>query len=311
MKKYKSIKIQLFILKNRGLAINDEDYAKKLLTTYGYHEVINGYQNVFRDKTQSTERFIDGASFEDIASLYIADKNLRSYLRNSLEEIELSFKTVLIDVVSNAFGVEESKYLNKLNFKKADRFSRKLNKVVSDRDWLFSQLNKKLSSHDKIISHHRSKGNVPPWALIKELDFGTLKTFYVLLDDTNLKTEIVSKFLERSNEFVSNIDIPTQKKFLVDLLNLSAKFRNRASHGMRIYDYEPKERGVGFKILNDSNMKDSGVYGLAMAFSLLENHASFDILMDAFGDFYIGTMKIDDKFKESISQITNIPINLK
>lgn len=310
MKKYRSIKIQLFILKNRGLFIDDDESAKKLLQTYGYHEVINGYQDVFRYKNNFNEHFVHGASFKDLAALYSADKKLRANLRNSLEEIELSFKSILIESISHAFGVEEDKYLNKLNFKKADRFSHKLNKVVSDRDWLFKQLNKKLKSRDEIIAHHRMKGNVPPWALIKELDFGTLKTFYTLLDDADLKTEIVSKFLEHKNEFVSNIDIPTQKKFVVDLLNLSAKYRNRASHGMRIYDFEPQERGVGFKIFKDSNMKDSGVYGLAMAFSLLANQKSFKILMEAFGDFYIGTMEIDQQFKEMISQITNIPINL-
>lgn len=308
MKKYRPIKIQLQILNRRGLFIEDIEYAKRSLQLYGYHEIINGYQDIFRHKNQYIEKFADGATFNDIMLLFKADKHLRSNLRTSLEEIELTFKAILIDTISLEFGVKEENYLNKLNFKAANRFNKKLNKVISDRDWLFKRINIIMHSNDEMIIHYRRKGNIPPWILIKKFDFGTLKTFYTLLDNPSLKNDIISRFLDMNNQAIKKLNLETKKQFVADLLNLTALFRNRASHGMRIYDFEPSGRNTGFTMFKEDNVKDSGTYALAMAFSLLANQASTNILVSAFGDFYVETKGINEKFKPNIAAVTNIPI---
>ncbi|WP_251546866.1 Abi family protein [Limosilactobacillus caecicola] len=77
-KPFKNIAEQIAILKRRNLRILNENATAKLLTDYGYYEVINGYKYPFlKDKTDDDEGYKKEATFEHIFGLYQFDANLR------------------------------------------------------------------------------------------------------------------------------------------------------------------------------------------------------------------------------------------
>lgn len=49
MKEFKTIEEQIELLKSRGIIVNDEQEAYKILITNNYYNIINGYKDMFLD----------------------------------------------------------------------------------------------------------------------------------------------------------------------------------------------------------------------------------------------------------------------
>lgn len=64
-KEFKSIEEQIEILKNRNLII-DEIQAKKIFKENNYYYVINGYKDLFVDKSKSEEIYKANTEFKEI-----------------------------------------------------------------------------------------------------------------------------------------------------------------------------------------------------------------------------------------------------
>ena len=74
IKKWKSYQEQVEILKNRGMAINDESKAIKYLQNINYYR-LSGYSYIFRYKDdEGKHRFKENTHFTDIKELYVFDK---------------------------------------------------------------------------------------------------------------------------------------------------------------------------------------------------------------------------------------------
>ena len=52
-KEFSSINEQIYKLKSRGLIINNSNKTKKILQKENYYNLINGYKELFLDKTYS------------------------------------------------------------------------------------------------------------------------------------------------------------------------------------------------------------------------------------------------------------------
>ena len=75
-KEFKTIEEQIEILKNRNLIV-DEIQAKKVFKENNYYYVINGYKDLFIDKSKSEETYIQNVNLNEIYSLYKFDIDLR------------------------------------------------------------------------------------------------------------------------------------------------------------------------------------------------------------------------------------------
>lgn len=69
------------------MLFEDEEYAKTVLSKIGYYTLINGYKELFLEKTDrgaiiTPHQYISGTKIEDIVSLYDFDKKLRVILYN-------------------------------------------------------------------------------------------------------------------------------------------------------------------------------------------------------------------------------------
>ena len=74
MKTYKNLDDLIFELKNKGVTINDDKYAKNILEKYGYYSIVNSYKDIFKDNKGNYKK---GVTFEEIVALLQFDLSIK------------------------------------------------------------------------------------------------------------------------------------------------------------------------------------------------------------------------------------------
>ena len=88
-KNFKNLDEQVDILKFKGLQINDENYAKKVLLRENYFFLM-GYRHLFMEP--GDKHFVKGATFEELYSLFLFDRSIRNVLFKYILVIEKNLK---------------------------------------------------------------------------------------------------------------------------------------------------------------------------------------------------------------------------
>ena len=114
-KVFKSSNQQMRKLRDRGMNISGSR-AKKVLEMENYYNLINGYKDLFIDKTYSgpDEKYKEGTDFYELYALYLFDRELRSHFMRYILEIENNVKSVLSHKFSEKYGHDN--YLKISNF---------------------------------------------------------------------------------------------------------------------------------------------------------------------------------------------------
>ena len=81
-KTFKTIDEQIEILKSRNIIIKDYDKAYRMLSKNNYYYLINGYKDLFIDKTSKKQKYIENTKLEEIYAVYEFDKKIKiNFLR--------------------------------------------------------------------------------------------------------------------------------------------------------------------------------------------------------------------------------------
>ena len=114
-KLFSTIEEQIKILDSRGLNVSDPG-VKDVLEKENYYNVINGYKELFIDKTYTgtDEKYKDGADFNELYSLYLFDRKIKNIFIKYILEIENNVKTVIAHDFSEKYGHDN--YLKISNF---------------------------------------------------------------------------------------------------------------------------------------------------------------------------------------------------
>ena len=94
-----TIEEQIDRLKERGMEISDENFAKDILLDIGYYRL--GFywfplEEKYPNRDNRDHHFKDGAKFLTSYNLYIFDKKLRTILSSYLSDIEVNVRTKVI-----------------------------------------------------------------------------------------------------------------------------------------------------------------------------------------------------------------------
>ncbi|MDR3241762.1 MAG: Abi family protein [Lactobacillaceae bacterium] len=322
MKTYKTPEQQLNILSNNHklLTNGQEKIAISMLKNYGYHEIVNGYQDVFKQDHNLSENFDKNTTFVDLANMFYLDMQLRAVLRTAIEQFEMTFKETVSECIAQKYGENDTVHLNRKIFRSGKFHKSKQGKPYSDLDWLQGRIRHALKSQDGLIEHHRLKGNIPPWILFKQLSFGEIKTYFALLNDSHLKDSIIRRMLQP--EFIKSSNMGNSKTFLIELINLVHLFRNRALHANRIFNYAPMDKygnssiNVVKQIFPDvfdsvdysDGIGRTGIYALILGFSTLNNSDPFTTLEDYIDNSFLAKFN-EPKYLIFISMSLKYPLN--
>lgn len=247
-KPFLTIDQQINLLKNRNLIIQNEQEAKRNLLSYGYYEIINGYKDPFLDDNSNNEKFKDGITFEHIFNLFSCDRYLRTWTMSSLEIFESNLRQAVAYTIAEDFSYNQNEYLSRRNYRVGRRqYSRSTGREAYPVDILLNILRRITQSNSQPFKHYREDHhNIPPWIIVKKLNFGNLIWWFRLLKNPQ-KKKVIS--------ILTGIDIVIIKQIsgletgVANLLSLYLSYRNTAAHGGRIYNHFSNEHKLAY---NDS-----------------------------------------------------------
>ena len=203
---------QVNILRSRGLLIEDEEQAMKVLSRINYYRL-----SAYMLSYQSDNKFRSGVSFDDIYNLYEFDKKLRSMMMGVLETIEIAFRTHIAYLIAHKYGVLG--YKERDNFRNGDYHGKMLQSFQREME----------RSHEVFVQHHKSaySGVFPVWVAIELATFSTLSKIYSNLKEDD-QDEIASSYYSTKGIYV--------RTWLYAL----SVVRNICAHHGRLYDRKLK-----------------------------------------------------------------------
>ena len=102
---FKTLDEQVEILRNKGLVIDNEDYAKEILLRENYF-FLNGYRHLFM-KSSDNSMYIPGTKIEELYSLFLFDRRLRSIFFKNILIVENNVKSIISYQLSKKYGYKE------------------------------------------------------------------------------------------------------------------------------------------------------------------------------------------------------------
>ena len=97
-----SIADQIAQLKSRGLNIEDDTKAEKILSIISYFRFANYLRPMEADKM--THTFKPGKKFSNAVDLYYFDKELRGVIFSAIQTVEIALRTSIIQHFSMKYG---------------------------------------------------------------------------------------------------------------------------------------------------------------------------------------------------------------
>lgn len=202
----------------KKLHIRDEEYAVKLLKEYSYFDLVSGYKSLFKRKDGT---YKPHTAIEDIYALYCFDDKLRALILRYILKIEKHIKSVISYSFCEAYGEDQSHYLNAAKYNYSVQNQEAINKLISK----LSELVNHPENYPYVRHQKKRYSNIPLWVIMKALTLGTVSKMYSFLPQT-IQCKV-------SKEFTY-----VNEGMLVQMLDLLARVRNVCAHNERLYDYK-------------------------------------------------------------------------
>ncbi|MCH5349849.1 MAG: Abi family protein [Oscillospiraceae bacterium] len=241
---------QLRKLRSRGLIIRDGSRVKKIIELENYYNLINGYKDLFLDKTYvgDDEQYIEGTDFNEIYALYMADRELRNLFLRYILEIENNIKSVIAHKFSEQYGYDN--YLTVKNFdifpkpKERKTNAQKIGEVSELIAHLQHEIARQLSKNNSMVSHYMLEyGYVPMWVLVNTLTLGTISKFYSVMKQKD-QNNVGKQFGLKSDELQS-------------ILFVLSVYRNACAHDERLYNLKSVNQNLRPNMIKTSSVHDS------------------------------------------------------
>ncbi|MGO1368500.1 Abi family protein [Senegalia sp. (in: firmicutes)] len=288
-KLFSTIEDQIKKLDSRGLNVSDPR-IKDILEMENYYNIINGYKELFIDKTYkgTDEKYKEGTDFYELYNLYLFDRELKNIFIKYILEIENNIKSVISHDFSKKYGHDN--YLKIFNFDirvkhwEKKTAAQKIGDVSSLIANIQREISRQLSKNNSMISHNMlTYGYIPLWVLINSLTLGTISIFYSYLIDKD-QNDIGRKFRLRPDE-------------MTKILFVLTIYRNACAHDERFYnlkalknDTKPnmiKTNSIHHKLNIQKDKANNPIYGKNDLFSvvimckLILNEYSFNKFVDS------------------------------
>lgn len=287
-KEFKNLKEQSEILANKGLVINDLDYAMEILLRENYF-FLSGYRHVFINN--ESNRFIEGTTFEELYSLFRFDRKFRNIIFKNLLIIENNVKSILSYKLSLKYGYREKEYLNPKNFTNNPAKKRQVNDLIKK---MKRQIKANATQHSATMHYVQNYGYIPLWVLVKVLSFGIVGELYSILKNDDQ--------ISISEEY--GLDQATFSNYIIMLSN----YRNLCAHEDIVFENKTQraiEDTKYHKLLNipvEANEYQSGKTDIFALIIIVKQLLKSD-------EFLIMANEIRDAFSELHDELHSIKLD--
>lgn len=228
---------QIGNLKEIGLVIDSDERAVEKLNQVSYFRLIKAYGVGLKEKNG---KFDGSVSFDDLVALYDFDAEFRQLLISQIEKIEVALRCRLANYFCLNYGVLG--YFDKDNFGDTMRYNDTLREI-----YLSIKYNKRSPFVKNFQKNYRGS-DIPFYALVEVLSFGTVSKFYKDLKNSD-KKEIAKMY---------GVNWPYLESWFESL----AYVRNICAHYGRLYnvrlDITPKMPAD----LRDLGVANNRVFGV-------------------------------------------------
>ena len=284
-KEFKTIDEQIEILKLRNVLIENYNITYKILSKNNYYYLINGYKNLFIDKTKNIEKYLNNTKIEEIYALYKFDKDIKIIFLKHLLLLESEIDTHIAYEFSKSYGHKNYLILDNFNNSRKIFIQKFINDINLEIEYQYKNSN-------KMITHYLDNYKyIPLWVLVRVLSFGKISKFYSLMKPKE-QNEISRKY---------NLRI---KEFKVMLHNLTL-IRNICAHDEKLYDIKMKNRifnTIYHKKLQIKNKNGNYRFATRDLFSIV---IILKMLLgkEIFSEFYSNIIKTIEKLENQLSVI--------
>jgi len=164
---------QIANLREKGMIIENEDFAKTFLNDVSYFRLIKAYSIGLKVKNGNYDKNV---RFEDVVNLYLFNSNFRQQIFLQIEKVEINLRCRLSNYFCNRYGVLGYEDVN--NFVDATHH----NELLEDVQREVARNTKAPFVKNFLYGYEDSK--IPLYALVELFSFGTLSKFY-----KNMKNE--------------------------------------------------------------------------------------------------------------------------
>src|SRR5574344_512255 len=222
LKVFRTIDEQILILQNKGLVIDDIDYAKDILIRENYF-FLSRYRHLFL-KSHKDRMFLVGTNFRELYDVFNFDRQIRNIVFKNLLIIENNMKSIFSYQLSKKYGIKEKEYLNANNFTSDPEKQRQINDLIKK---MKRQIRVNGSQHSATCHYINNYGYIPLWVVVKVLSFGIVSELFTIMKRED--QEAISK--------VYGVSVDN----LLLYLPILANFRNLCAHEDILYDYKTQK----------------------------------------------------------------------
>ncbi|MEF9953302.1 MAG: Abi family protein [Clostridium sp.] len=212
----KTIDQQINILIDRGIEVEDRDFAYRVLKRIGLYRILMYGE----DYKVGAESYREGASFNRIYNIYSFDRELRSLIMKGIGDIEIAFRSYIGYTLSVNYG--ELGYTYRGNFINADYHRELIQGIEREKS--------KSKRKNTVLKSYNIKGSrgVPIMLAVEILPFVALWKLY-------------SNLLPKDKGYIRKNFCPTDPVFIENWLHSLNNMRNECAHYGKIYksDFHP------------------------------------------------------------------------
>lgn len=254
VKIFKTLDEQIEILKNKGLVIDDVDYAKKIILRENYFFLM-GYRHLFMDSEKNNKFFLQGTTFRELYALFYFDRQLRNILFKNILIIENNTKSIFSYTLSQKYGYRENDYLKPNNYNQSPEKVRQVNDLLRK---MKRQIRINGNQHEATKHYINNYGYIPLWVVVKVLSFGIVSELYNIMKFNDQK-EIAKEY---------NIDVDS----LLTFLPILANYRNLCAHEDILFEHKTQKvipDNIYHDALNIPKVNNEYIYGKGDVFSVM------------------------------------------
>lgn len=268
-------------LKNNGLIVDDEEYAKRILNDVSYFRLVKAYSLNLKPKNGNYDK---KTTFREIVDLYLFNANLRQIIFPEIEKIEVNVRCRIANYFSEQYGVLG--YLESKNFVDDVYYKEFMEDIEQEI---------RRNSKAPFVRNFRENyegGQLPMYALVEVFSFGTLSKFYKNMHNKD-KKEIAKTF-------------GVGYTYIASWLESISYVRNICAHYGRLYNAKMSKSPMLYNEYTQAGIGNNRVYGVLLCMKhLLKNDSHWNLfvdkiemLFDKYQSVQIKTMGFPDNWKE-------------
>lgn len=262
---------QIENLKEIGLLIENEVYAKRILNDISYFRLVKAYGLNLKSKN---ENYDGSVTFEQIVELYLFNANFRQILFPKIEQIEINVRCRVSNYFAERYGVLG--YLQKNNFSNEEYY-----------DIFLSDIEEELRRNARApfvqnFQNNYEGGQLPIYALVEVFSFGTLSKFYKNMLNSDKKA--VAK------------TFGVGYTYLESWLESISYVRNICAHYGRLYNAKLSKTPMLYKEYSEAGIGNNRIFGVLLCMrSLLKEDSHWNIFVDQIEMLFEKYEKVDIK----------------